>query len=1288
LKNPFTYPFSAALLLLVTVIISYSLFEFVNRPGEIDERDITADIEQSLLMGQELFTSVYEEFVDDSNQLYRELSELPLTTQNRSFVFNRFEDYDFWGVSLYRDNTRWVWKGFNLTPVSMGIESDGESVSVNLLKRNNVVYLFSQQSFQTDDNSFALLTARKIELTSNLPFASQVVYDLSTHPDLSDGYPVNFNFFNPVADDRDLIHKKLSIESSDSVGIVYASYDDAEIYKLSRENLISKWRVWFHLTIFITFFILIVIWSGLSRNIFSDLFRFVLVLTCWVALFQSGVMDYWNSYFTALFNEADPKTITGLISYLFNSLFIFLLFIIVFNASRLPKSETGNQYHFRTLFLSIVLGSVSAVMLLYFILTTQNILVESTIPLLDLELTPDPKSFFFYISSTLFFTGIGGIIISAAHYLYRKEQDKSTVIAVTALFSFILFYYLADLFLSLQSIFSWVFLLATGQFLIFLWIVHVIHKHTYVFREMSGFRKLMFGILLSSTAVYIIVWNSSNDRLDRELLDRADTFANEEIADTHDILTTLLTDLEKELIFLSGSDIENQTLIAQAQFQRAIRSSIQPEWRNHSFEIQLLSTRGELVSDYSTNLDSPGWRSLVDMALMSTSYREQQIRRITNRPIIYERPVNLGENYISFNRGWIPIYDEAEANVIIAWIFGAAYLERPDYNKPMRAVLAAATSEDWKQSYYMSEFTDNRLTRTAMQGIYNNQPEYNRIPARESEIAARDSIAFITNITAQGSFREILLKAGDQRIIKASTPVYRFNHHIFSYFRLQIVLVFFGLFIFTLLAVSGLKSFSLFGQSRKFKHRLLDGLTLATILFLTVLIFATQYAVGNQNEESVERELVTKLNSLSESLRGEVNFQQTQVSSTRLTEFASPLNVDAVLYSGANVIDSTTPQIFQQHLMPRSMPYPAYDFLYNRERRHYTSTAQIGNETLLIGYRVLLDNQNRPTGAIAIPTFVQSPVYKEQLLETISYLFGVYLAIFALFIVGTVFLSNKLTKPLQIIQSGLNKISRGDMKTQVAVTSQDEIGTLAQAYNQMVARLDEVQKELLLAEREAAWKEMAQQVAHEIKNPLTPMKLNLQHLQRQLEANPDNVMELKPVIERTAANVIEQIDSLNKIASDFSKFAKPVQDPLKPLNLNRLVDSVANLYKNDESVTVTLRQPSDEIKVMASEDELRRALINLVKNGIEARENGHASIGITVKKQKNDVLISIRDDGSGIANDDRSKIFVPNFSTKSSGTGLGLAITKKIMEAHHADIRFESEEGKGTTFFITIPLMD
>ncbi len=333
-----------------------------------------------------------------------------------------------------------------------------------------------------------------------------------------------------------------------------------------------------------------------------------------------------------------------------------------------------------------------------------------------------------------------------------------------------------------------------------------------------------------------------------------------------------------------------------------------------------------------------------------------------------------------------------------------------------------------------------------------------------------------------------------------------------------------------------------------------------------------------------------------------------------------------------------------------------------------------------------MNEENEPVGAIAIPTFLQSPVYREQLLETTSYLFGVYLFIFGLFILGAVFLSNRLTKPLQLIQSGLNKISRGDLKTRVEVSSQDEIGSLANAYNEMVYRLDEARRELVKAEREAAWKEMAQQVAHEIKNPLTPMKLNLQHLQRQLEANPENVMELKPIIERTAGNIIEQIESLNKIASDFSKFAKPVNQPFEEINLTNLLSSIADLYQHDKLVSISLNIPSEVVKIEAVEDELRRVFINIVKNGIEATENSQAKLQISLKQSKNHVFIEIQDNGQGISDSDAKKIFVPNFSTKSSGTGLGLAITKNIIDAHNGEIKFTSVQNHGTTFFIKLPV--
>jgi nitrogen fixation/metabolism regulation signal transduction histidine kinase len=362
------------------------------------------------------------------------------------------------------------------------------------------------------------------------------------------------------------------------------------------------------------------------------------------------------------------------------------------------------------------------------------------------------------------------------------------------------------------------------------------------------------------------------------------------------------------------------------------------------------------------------------------------------------------------------------------------------------------------------------------------------------------------------------------------------------------------------------------------------------------------------------------------------------------------------------------------------MPYRVYRSLYENELALTFSSTTINDEKLIIGYRSILNSDGRPVGAVAIPTFLESPIFVEQMLETTSYLLLVYLVMFTLFIGGTVFLSGRLTRPLTLIQRGLNKITKGNTESKVPVSGNDEIGSLASAYNEMVERLGEAQKELIKAERESAWKEMAQQVAHEIKNPLTPMKLNLQHLQRQLESNPDDVLKLKPLIEKTADNIISQIESLNKIASDFSKFAKPIQTEKQQIDLVDIINSASSLYEHNESVDILKSIPAVPVYINGDEDELRRVFINLIKNGIEAVNNKEAIIKIRLTTVNREVIVEVEDNGEGIAKDDQDQIFSPQFSTKSSGTGLGLAITKKIVEAHNGTISFNSNGKTGTTF--------
>ena len=1277
-------PLSFSLAAIAVLFAVYGLFELYLKSQDDLQPGHRELITYSLSEAEKLYTSYHESLTTETSDAANEIRRMLETGLNRQFINREISSYGFWGAMLYRETEPWTWDGFNLVAIPAFFEQPDETVKTSIIKRNNVVLLVAQTSFKINEESFRLLTAKKLEQSTNLPFGGSATFNIADDPSLRNLYPVNYSFFNPLPDDS-LEYKVLRTTESDSAAVVYASFNDAEAYKLIHSQRNSQWRLLFHLSLFLLLVIVFSFYSAHRKEALHIFLQIVILSTAWLAALHFGLAEKWVDAYMVSADEYSARNLVLLAEYSLNGLFLALLSLVSINALKDVANPDGSKLQLKGTLLAFIFGGGTVFLLLYFIISTKELLLLTSIPLLDLQLVPDMDTFLFYLAALIFFTAVGGIAVSVSRFLFRFEEDKSILIFIATAFGFISVSFITVQFLA-QGLFPGVaYLLSALLLIFFITIGWGMATYPHFFRNMSGFRKLMIGLFATSVCLYSIIWNASSERLDRELLDVATGYSEEVGGNEDQILRTILIAIEQRLQFLSQEDITTSPGLVQVQFQRAIQNQLRDQWQDYQFDIQLVKPDGEQVADYSTSLDSPGWTALFNTEIMFAAYRGERLRRETNRPVIQGRPSSVPEDYRSFYRGWIPIYDNESPTEIIAWIFGAIYQERPDFNKPLRAMMAAATGDDWRRSFYLAEFINNRVTRSAIKGIYTSQPEYNRLSDIESTIAMEDSIAHITNITSEGVFRELLLKTGDNTIIKASSPKPRFNNHLFSFFRLHIVITLFGLFLFSLLSMMKFNSFSLFGRSKRFQERLIDGLTLTTLLFLTVLIFATQYAVGSQTEKNLERELITKLKNLGESVRTNMTLQGTAIN-VPLAELASPLNVDAIHYRNVWVVESTTPQIFQQHLIPRIMPYTVYEFLYNRERRHVVSTVQLGDETLLIGYRAILNVNNEPIGAVAIPTFLQSPVYTEQLLETTSYLFAIYLVIFFLFIIGSVILSNQLTKPLQLIQQGLTKITRGEQRAKIPVSTQDEIGSLANAYNEMVQRLDEAQRELIKAERESAWKEMAQQVAHEIKNPLTPMKLNLQHLQRQLEENPENVIKLKPVIEKTAANIINQIESLNKIASDFSKFAKPIREPFEPVDLKELTESVAQLYDNKENVIIETGFHHPDLTAECVADEIRRVLINLVKNGVEATEQKPCRIEIVLNREKERIVIKIRDHGKGIPKSDYDQIFVPNFSTKSSGTGLGLAITKKIIEAHNGEIYFSSELNMGSEFTVELPV--
>jgi Signal transduction histidine kinase involved in nitrogen fixation and metabolism regulation len=246
----------------------------------------------------------------------------------------------------------------------------------------------------------------------------------------------------------------------------------------------------------------------------------------------------------------------------------------------------------------------------------------------------------------------------------------------------------------------------------------------------------------------------------------------------------------------------------------------------------------------------------------------------------------------------------------------------------------------------------------------------------------------------------------------------------------------------------------------------------------------------------------------------------------------------------------------------------------------------------------------------------------------------------------------------------------------------DEIGELVNRYNTMVDELEQSANLLAESERESAWREMAKQVAHEIKNPLTPMKLNVQYLQQTLRADDANFEEK---MSRFSDKMITQIDVLTEIANEFSSFAKMPTTSLKEIDLRLILRDVVGTFNNEIKVVKEVNG-IEKALIKGDEGQLIRVFNNLLKNSAQSIPEGRVGvIQVILTEDEKHYYAEVKDNGKGIEPSQYDKIFTPNFTTKSSGSGLGLAIVRNIIKNHGGTIRFESKVSMGTSFFVKLP---
>ncbi len=404
-----------------------------------------------------------------------------------------------------------------------------------------------------------------------------------------------------------------------------------------------------------------------------------------------------------------------------------------------------------------------------------------------------------------------------------------------------------------------------------------------------------------------------------------------------------------------------------------------------------------------------------------------------------------------------------------------------------------------------------------------------------------------------------------------------------------------------------------------------------------------------------------------------------------ITALATNQKTDINIYDDNGILFSTSQDdIFEKALISRMMRPEAFYQLNVSGKSIVIQEERVAGLSYLSAYEPLRDEHGITLGYLNVPFFSSEKDRDFQISNIVVTLINVYAIIFLLSSVISLFITRWITATFKIITQQFEHLNL-QKNDRVSWPYDDEVGLLVREYNKMASKVEANAILLAQSERETAWREMAQQVAHEIKNPLTPMKLNIQYLQQAMKNDNPNIKELT---DKVSDSIIEQINNLSYIASEFSNFARMPDAKAEEIDLKDLLHKALELYQNNEHVAISVNFSGALVTVLADRSQLLRVFTNLLENAKQAIPEGRqGAIKVVLHTEAGHALISISDNGVGIADDAVKKIFQPYFTTKSSGTGLGLAMTRKIIEFWKGTIWFETVDGVGTTFYIKLPVV-
>ncbi|MGA0558845.1 sensor histidine kinase [Larkinella sp. VNQ87] len=535
------------------------------------------------------------------------------------------------------------------------------------------------------------------------------------------------------------------------------------------------------------------------------------------------------------------------------------------------------------------------------------------------------------------------------------------------------------------------------------------------------------------------------------------------------------------------------------------------------------------------------------------------------------------------------------------------------------------------------------------------------------------------------AYKHVGLSDDSGRIIVISSKSYPVRSIFSNFSFLYLILILYILLLFLIYAIRF--GFSQFYISYSTKTQLY--LNVAFFLPLVLVVAITFGVISSNYDVYQESTYLTNAKNISANfLTNWKRYLQADASEAYIQEELQKITQDdeidiSVFDVKGNLRCSTQPLVYESgHLSKRINPQ-AYIHLIEDKETQVLLMESLGTKMYRTAYASIKDYDGRLLGILAVSHFGSEPELEHQMIDVVTTALSVFTGLFMIFLLVSYWASTVLTKPLKIITQKIRRTNLDRFNEPLDWKSDDEIGLLIGEYNRMLVKLEEKKQALSQSEKQSAWREMAKQVAHEIKNPLTPMKLTLQHLQRTLQSDSPTA---RRVLQRTLDTLLDQIDNLSDIATSFSDFAKMPLPKHELFEITSVINKAADLYADDGKITLIRDISPYPVMVMGDRQLIGRILTNLIINSVQSVPSDRKPV-IHLRLLVNDeqINIEIHDNGAGVPESIRSKIFLPNFSTKEGGSGLGLAIAKRGIEHAGGSIWFETATDEGTTFFITLP---